>query len=661
MPRSPIGWCSSPRRAYAQADRAFAQTRAQREAGRLSEFELLRAQVARDTLQPEVVRQRALRDVAYLRLKQLLDVPLDTPIQLSAQPRRRRAARRRSGSRRRLAEAEAQTARAVRTAITQAENDVRIAGGRRWPSPARSASRYVALNSNFGVVTYPTAVPTFEDWRTNWTVGASVSLPIFTGGRIKADEVIARAGVDEQKARLSLTRELADARCRQRPRRAAGGPRRLGGQRRHDPAGGARLRDRRAALPRRAVDAARAVRLATAARAGTGEPRRAPRGRCRSSACAMRSCRSCRCRPPALAPARPRRATGSARQAQSQTQLQPPQPKRRAAAPGPRAAPPRRDDRELREHNHDETYGIDRDRGVLSAAALVAGAALASAGCGKTAASESAGENAAPAGVEIGKENVVTVTSAEISVGPIISGELRAEREATVRAEVGGAILQVRARGGPAGEAGHAARAHRGAHCSRTPSSRRSRSSVPPSSALQWAEREAARIDNLVKGGALAERELEVARNQAVAARAQVDDVKSRLTSARKAPGRRHRARADERHRLEAPRQRAATSSARATSSTRSSIRRACGSRRRCRRPSSTRCASARPCVFEVRGYRDQTFDGRIERISPAADPVTRQVPIFVVDPQQVRASGRRPVRRGPRDPRGAQGRWSCR
>ena len=37
-----------------------------------------------------------------------------------------------------------------------------------------------------------------------------MSLPIFTGGRIKADETIARAGVDEQKARLSLTRELAD-------------------------------------------------------------------------------------------------------------------------------------------------------------------------------------------------------------------------------------------------------------------------------------------------------------------------------------------------------------------------------------------------------------------------------------------------------------------
>ncbi|MEO5568906.1 MAG: efflux RND transporter periplasmic adaptor subunit, partial [Gemmatimonadaceae bacterium] len=38
------------------------------------------------------------------------------------------------------------------------------------------------------------------------------------------------------------------------------------------------------------------------------------------------------------------------------------------------------------------------------------------------------------------------------------------------------------------------------------------------------------------------------------------------------------------------------------------------------------------PVEFTVRGY-PQTFTGRIERISPAADPVTRQVSIFVTIP----------------------------
>src|SRR5690348_2719960 len=45
---------------------------------------------------------------------------------------------------------------------------------------------------------------------------------------------------------------------------------------------------------------------------------------------------------------------------------------------------------------------------------------------------------AAPATVQIGAENVVRVVRDTIVVGPIISGELKAEREANVRAQLGG-------------------------------------------------------------------------------------------------------------------------------------------------------------------------------------------------------------------------------
>ena len=54
----------------------------------------------------------------------------------------------------------------------------------------------------------------------------------------------------------------------------------------------------------------------------------------------------------------------------------------------------------------------------------------------------------APAAIEIGREDLVTVSRAEISVGPLVSGELRAAREATVRAEVSGSVLQVSAEEG---------------------------------------------------------------------------------------------------------------------------------------------------------------------------------------------------------------------
>ena len=48
-----------------------------------------------------------------------------------------------------------------------------------------------------------------------------------------------------------------------------------------------------------------------------------------------------------------------------------------------------------------------------------------------------------PLAVQIGAENFVSVKAGTIIVGPIISGELTASREATVRAELGGAILDV--------------------------------------------------------------------------------------------------------------------------------------------------------------------------------------------------------------------------
>lgn len=191
-----------------QAARTYEQTRAKREAGLVAEFELLRAQVARDTIQPTVVRAAANRDVAYLRLKQVVDLPLSTPLQLVAQlddPKLAPAARFAA----RLAEAEATPSTRLRNAVTQAElglqvteQGVVIADAQRKPA--------VGVQSSYGLVNYPSAFPGFDDWRTNWTVGVALQIPILTGGRIKAEQGMARADVDASKARLQLTKELAD-------------------------------------------------------------------------------------------------------------------------------------------------------------------------------------------------------------------------------------------------------------------------------------------------------------------------------------------------------------------------------------------------------------------------------------------------------------------
>jgi outer membrane protein TolC len=192
---------------YAQADRAFAQATAQREAGRVSEFEALRARVSRDTLQPEIVRARATREIAYLRLKQLLDLPLNAQLSLAAgledrllPPPDRFAAR--------LAEAEAETTPHERVTVTQAGNEVSVADAA--VTVARSQRLpAISLRSDYGLVSYPGALPAFDDWRTNWTVGVGLSMPLFTGGRIAGDEAVARAGVVQARSQLRLARELA--------------------------------------------------------------------------------------------------------------------------------------------------------------------------------------------------------------------------------------------------------------------------------------------------------------------------------------------------------------------------------------------------------------------------------------------------------------------
>ena len=57
------------------------------------------------------------------------------------------------------------------------------------------------MSSAYGRVGLSAGVPRFGDFRTNWTVGAAASVPLFTGGRLKADELTARADLVESRRR----------------------------------------------------------------------------------------------------------------------------------------------------------------------------------------------------------------------------------------------------------------------------------------------------------------------------------------------------------------------------------------------------------------------------------------------------------------------------
>ena len=194
--------------ALKQAEDTLEQVRVARSVGAQPEFELLRAQVNRDNQRPLLIRRQSDREIAYTRLKQLLDLPQDAPLQLGtrlddptlalpaefgnatgipdiADLNQRRAP---------VRQAELQ--------IRQRETAVRIARSQRLPS--------VSFNSFFSPVAYPQVFPNFGDFRTNWTLGLTVQLPVLTGGRIQAEEMAARAQVDEARARLQQIREQAD-------------------------------------------------------------------------------------------------------------------------------------------------------------------------------------------------------------------------------------------------------------------------------------------------------------------------------------------------------------------------------------------------------------------------------------------------------------------
>jgi len=64
-----------------QTDKVLRQTQLARTVGNVSEFELLRAQVSSANQRPIVIQRQSDREVAYLRLKQLLNLPLDSPVQ----------------------------------------------------------------------------------------------------------------------------------------------------------------------------------------------------------------------------------------------------------------------------------------------------------------------------------------------------------------------------------------------------------------------------------------------------------------------------------------------------------------------------------------------------------------------------------------------------
>lgn len=182
-----------------QTDEILRQTEVARRVGDKSEFELLRARVARDNQVPVLIRRRTARSEAYLELKQLLNVPPEYELTLTTGveeevPRFVTAA-----------EVSADERAPVRQAAENVSaNEAQLAEtrGQRLPS--------VSLSSRYAPVAFPEdGVPGPDDFQEDWAVSVSLSVPVLTWGRLRGNEQVARGNLDEARARLVQTREAA--------------------------------------------------------------------------------------------------------------------------------------------------------------------------------------------------------------------------------------------------------------------------------------------------------------------------------------------------------------------------------------------------------------------------------------------------------------------
>jgi outer membrane protein len=204
-----------------QTQELLRQTQLARRVGNQSEFELLRATVTRDNQVPVLITREGTRDVAYLRLKQLLNLPLDEPLALTTPIDEPATVSRVIAFNAQVAEMPTasvdtlappplpDTATASRAAVRESQEVVRaqegllkVAQSDRLPA--------VALTSSYQRLFFPSgALPILNQYSENWTVGGTIGLALFSGGRIAGQVEVARANLDDARARLQQTKQLA--------------------------------------------------------------------------------------------------------------------------------------------------------------------------------------------------------------------------------------------------------------------------------------------------------------------------------------------------------------------------------------------------------------------------------------------------------------------
>jgi outer membrane protein len=187
--------------AYDLADAQLKQVELFRQQGTVSDFDVLRARVERDNLEPPIIEARNARRLAELELKRLVNVPASQPIVVTTRlepvvedvdrDALRDALARRAGL------------RALDEAIAAREGAVRIAQAARRPS--------VDFRGLFSFQAFPLApLPPMRDWRRDWSVSVNLSLPILDGGRAAGETLQAETELRQVRLQRAQLREALE-------------------------------------------------------------------------------------------------------------------------------------------------------------------------------------------------------------------------------------------------------------------------------------------------------------------------------------------------------------------------------------------------------------------------------------------------------------------
>ena len=231
----------------------------------------------------------------------------------------------------------------------------------------------------------------------------------------------------------------------------------------------------------------------------------------------------------------------------------------------------------------------------------------------------------------IGPDNIAIARTDTLRSGPAISGTLVADREARIRAEIPGAVLQTFVDEGQRVQAGTVLGRIDAAVLNDAAASARS-SVAQAKVAAEQAERELGRSRTLAAAGAIAQRDVESAERGSLAAQAGLADAQSRAASAEKG--------------LRSATVRAPFAGVVAEKAVNPGDIVAPGAAmftiidlRSLRLEASVPTSAlgdvrvGAPVSFTVNGFADRKLEGRITRVNPAVDPLTKQVSIIASVP----------------------------